>query len=119
MNYIDHFHAGVGNGLCNFGLNNTSKKTSCFRNKCKDMSLIPGGSIHFNVALEEVKKNKIIFTRKIGSFGLSSNTLNIYELKNKISFFGSFSSINDENNFKFKNTSYSSRSKRTNHAYIA
>ena len=64
-----------------------------------------GGSIHFNAALEEVKKNKIIFTRKIGSFGLSSNTLNIYALKNKISFFGSFSSINDKNNFKFKNTS--------------
>ena len=64
-----------------------------------------GGSIHFNAALEQVKKNKIIFTRKIGSFGLSSNTLNIYALKNKISFFGSFSSINDKNNFKFKNTS--------------
>ena len=64
-----------------------------------------GGSIHFNAALEQIKKNKIIFTRKIGSFGLSSNTLNIYALKNKISFFGSFSSINDKNNFKFKNTS--------------
>jgi len=64
-----------------------------------------GGSIHFNAAFEQVKKNKIIFTRKIGSFGLSSNTLNIYALKNKISFFGSFSSINDKNNFKFKNTS--------------
>ena len=99
----------LANGLVDFSainmLNNHQIVSVSSGNSSSFGSGSIGGSIHFNAALEQVKKNKIIFTRKIGSFGLSSNTLNIYALKNKISFFGSFSSINDENNFKFKNTS--------------
>ena len=99
----------LANGLVDFSainmLNNHQIVSVSSGNSSSFGSGSIGGSIHFNAALEEVKKNKIIFTRKIGSFGLSSNTLNIYALKNKISFFGSFSSINDKNNFKFKNTS--------------
>ena len=99
----------LANGLVDFSainmLNNHQIVSVSSGNSSSFGSGSIGGSIHFNAALEQVKKNKIIFTRKIGSFGLSSNTLNIYALKNKISFFGSFSSINDKNNFKFKNTS--------------
>ena len=99
----------LANGLVDFSainmLNNHQIVSVSSGNSSSFGSGSIGGSIHFNAALEQVKKNKIIFTRKIGSFGFSSNTLNIYALKNKISFFGSFSSINDENNFKFKNTS--------------
>ena len=100
----------IANGLVDFSainmLNNHQIVSVSSGNSSSFGSGSIGGSIHFNAALDEVKKNKIIFTRKIGSFGLSSNTLNIYASKNKISFFGSFSSINDKNNFKFKNTSF-------------
>ena len=64
-----------------------------------------GGTIHINsFPIYNNERDKILFTREIGSFGLNSNSIRIQKIKNNLILSASYLKLYDKNNFRYTNT---------------